>query len=145
LRMPWPGKTYWKQYPKPGFAEIFFNATMDRGEAFCEVVKAIALRNGYPAEDIGQYLQPIERGRMGFHCFTFNYQPDDSRERQMVKNTYLEVSQKVMEMGGLFTNPYGVWAKMVYGKVTGFDTVVRSVKRAFDPQGILNPGTLLDR
>jgi FAD/FMN-containing dehydrogenase len=145
LRKPWPGKTYWKQYPKPGFAEVFFNATMDRGPEFMEAISIIAHNHDYPVSEIGTYLQPVERGRMGFHCFTFNYDADSASELTGVRELFLAASRKVLDMGGLFTNPYGPWAAMVYSKVTGFDTVIRSVKKAFDPHGILNPGKLLDQ
>jgi FAD/FMN-containing dehydrogenase len=144
LRKPWPGQVYWKQYPKPGFAEVFFNATMDKHVVFLEEVRAVARRNDYPVDEIGFYLQPIERGRMGFHCYTFNYDPADVYETAKVRSLYLETSTRVFEAGGLFTNPYGLWAQIVYQKVTGFDTVIRSVKKAFDPHNILNPGKLLN-
>jgi FAD/FMN-containing dehydrogenase len=144
LRTSWPQDRYWKQYPKPGFAEIFFNATMDRAAEFMEAVTSTAVEHRYSPAEIGIYLQPIERGRMGFHCFTFNYDPDNASEKDKVKTLFRNASQRVIDLGGLFTNPYGIWAGMVYKRVAGFDTIIRSVKKAFDPQGILNPGKLLN-
>lgn len=142
LRKPWQGETYWKFFPKPGFSEIFFHAPLNRAPDFVRAMVQTAVKNGYPAEEIGIYLQPIERARIAYQCFAFHYDPASIIEKERVRHLFLEASRMVVDMGGLFTNPYGPWAEMVFSRAAGYVRVLRSVKRAFDPNNILNPGKL---
>ncbi|MCX8126810.1 MAG: FAD-binding oxidoreductase, partial [Dehalococcoidia bacterium] len=142
LRKPWPGERYWKFYPKSGFCDIFFHAPLNRSPEFIGAMAAVASKYGYDEQDIGIYLQPVERARVAYQCFTFHYDPADPAEKERVESLYLEASRAVLDMGGLFTNPYGAWAGMVFGRATGYVKVLRAVKNAFDPHNILNPGKL---
>lgn len=142
LRKPWPGDDYWKFYPKGASSEIFFHSTLNRAQEFNQAISAIAARYGYPAGDIGIYLQPIERARICHYQFSFYYHPDNERDRERVRALFLEASQKVTDMGGLFTTPYGPWAEMVFSRAATYTRVMRTVKAAFDPDNIMNPGKL---
>jgi FAD/FMN-containing dehydrogenase len=59
-----------------------------------------------------------------------------------MKGLFLCASRMIVGMGGLFANPYGQWADMVFSQATGYVKVLRAVKKAFDPHNILNPGKL---
>ena len=45
-------------------------------------------------------------------------------------------------LGGFFIAPYGPWADMVYSRAAAYTATLKVVKRAFDPDNILNPGKL---
>lgn len=112
LRKPWSfsGKDgYWKLRPKGGCHEVFFHATMERIPEFTAALTQIATAYGYPVDDIGIYFQPLERARMGFYQYSFHCNPEDAREVDKVRKLYLEASERVVNMGGLFTTPYGAW------------------------------------
>jgi len=142
LRKPWPEEKYWKFFPKPHFCDIFFHAPLNRAPEFHGAIARVAVKHGYPVDEIGVYLQPVERARVAYQCFTFHYDPANVAEKEMVRKLFLDASRVVVDMGGLFTNPYGPWADMVFSRAAGYVRVLRSVKKAFDPHNILNPGKL---
>ena len=142
LRSHWPNEPYWRFYPRPGSAEIFFHSTLDRAAEFADAISQIAEAGGYPPEDIGVYIQPIERARIAHFSFSFNYDPADAAEKEIVNQTFLAASKAVASLGGLFTTPYGPWADMVFSRATGYVKVMRAVKDTFDPNHIMNPGKL---
>jgi FAD/FMN-containing dehydrogenase len=59
-----------------------------------------------------------------------------------VSDLFLDASKLVINMGGIFTNPYGQWAEMVYSRSATFTKVMKILKNVFDPNNILNPGKL---
>jgi len=142
LRKPWPNETYWKFFARGSSAEIFFLGTLDRAEVFNRTVLEAAERYDYPASDIGIYLQPIERGRICHYQFSFPYRPDDPSETAKMRALFLETSRQVVTAGGFFANPYGPWADLVFSRTASYNRVMRTVKAAFDPGNILNPGKL---
>lgn len=142
LRKPWPQENYWKFYPKTAFFDVFFHAPLNRAPEFIRAIASVASNYGYAEQDIGIYLQPVERARVAYQCFTFHYDRENQMEKERARELYLEASRTVLDMGGLFTSPYGAWAGMVFARATGYVKILRSVKKAFDPHGILNPGKL---
>ena len=142
LRKPWAGDGYWKFRYQGACHDIFFHTTLDRVPEFTTMMAEVAAKHGYPTKDIGIYLQPLERGRACFCQFGFHGNPDDSKDVTRVRAIYLEASERVISMGGLFTTPYGPWADMVYRRTGHYTTVLKVVKNALDPNHILNPGKL---
>ncbi|MFC1870575.1 FAD-binding oxidoreductase, partial [Chloroflexota bacterium] len=122
--------------------EVFFYTTLDRVAEFTLAMEGMAAEHGYLTKDIGVYLQPIERGRACYCQYSFHCDPDDAREVDRVYRLYLEASEMVISMGGLFTTPYGPWADMVFSRTAGYTAVMKVVKDALDPNNILNPGKL---
>jgi FAD/FMN-containing dehydrogenase len=142
LRKPWQGDGYWKFRYKGACHDIFFHTTLDRIPEFTSAMEEVAAKYGYLTRDIGVYLQPIERGRACFSQYSFHCDPNDSRDVDRVRCLYLEASELVINMGGLFTTPYGPWADMVYSRAATYTSVMKVVKNALDPNNILNPGKL---
>jgi FAD/FMN-containing dehydrogenase len=142
LRKPWTKNEYWKYRYKGSCHDVFFHTTLDRVEEFTQAIDKLSAKNGYPTRDIGFYLQPIEHGRACYCRYGFHCDSDNSRDRERVHTLYLEVSRRVVDMGGLFTTPYGSWADMVYRNTSTFTTVMKVVKNTLDPNNIMNPGKL---
>ena len=142
LRKPWAGETYWKFRYKGACHEIFFHTTLNRVAEFTRAIEDVSSRHGYRADDIGLYVQPIEYGRACYCQYGFHCNPGDAKEVKRVKDLYMEASEVVIGMGGLFTNPYGPWADMVYRRTAPFIDVMRECKKAIDPNDIMNPGKL---
>jgi FAD/FMN-containing dehydrogenase len=133
---------YWKLRYKGGCYDIFFLTTMDRVPQFIKAVYEAADSQGYPSTDIGIYIQPIQQGR-SCHCeFNLPYDPSNPREVGQVRDLFMSASNKLIEMGGFFSRPYGPWADMVYNRNAAAKEAVQKVKNIFDPNNIMNPGKL---
>ena len=106
------------------------------------MVEEIATRHGYPANDIGGYLQPIEHNRACHLEFNFFYDPASGPGVEKVQSLSREAAPALMKEGALFTRPYGELAKLVYDKATDYAATLKRVKKLFDPNNIMNPGNL---
>lgn len=142
LRQPWPGETYWKDLYRGGSTEVFFYDTLDKAPQYLKAITGSASRHGYPAKDIGVYLQPVERARILFYHFAFYSDPEDRAQQEKVNKVFIDSSQRAMAMGALFATPYGPWSDMVYRRAPAYTGVLKTVKDALDPNHILNPGKL---
>jgi FAD/FMN-containing dehydrogenase len=142
LRSSQPEDNYWKTRHKGSTQEIFFLTTLDRIQEFESVVYRKATESGYPAEDIGIYLQPLERGRACHLEFTFPCDLSSSREKERVKELKRGLSEELITAGAFFSRPYGEWADMVYRRTTVYTNTLKELKKIFDPKNILNPGKL---
>ena len=142
LRKAWDKDTYWKHSYKGACHEIFFHTTLDRAPEFTQAIKGVAAKYGYPTRDIGVYIQPLERARISFLQYGIPCDPNDASEVERVHKIFLEASELVIQMGGLFTTPYGPWAEMVYSRTGTYTKTLRIIKSTFDPRNILNPGKL---
>jgi FAD/FMN-containing dehydrogenase len=142
LRKPWSKDGYWKFAYKGGCQDVFFHTTMDKAPEFTSAMYGLAAEHGYPTRDIGFYLQPIEYGRVSLCQYSFYYDPNDAKDVDVVKKLYLEASERVIRMGGLFTTPYGPWADMIYKRTSAYTAFMKVIKNAFDPINIMNPGKL---
>jgi FAD/FMN-containing dehydrogenase len=133
---------YWKIGYKGGCQDIFFVTTLDRTLGFMSEMDAAAEKSGYPALDIGVYIQPRHQGT-NCHCeFSLPYNPDNTEELSRIKALYKEASESLMEKGALFTRPYGIWANMAYRKDIVSTNTLKGIKDIFDPNGVMNPGKL---
>ena len=143
LRQAWPKeRTYWKLAYKGGCQDIFFHTVMGKAMSFSEAIGKIAVKHGYPAKDLGFYVQPvIYGGACHFEC-NFYYNPDNSKETDMIKKIYTEVAKAVLDQGGFFSRPYGPVVDMVYQRATDYTTELKKVKKLMDPNNIMSPGRL---
>lgn len=140
LRKPWDKETYWKFRYKGACQDLYFLTTMEKAESFTAAVKGVAAK--YGLGDLGVYVQPIERGRAVQCSYHFYYDSANQIETQKVQKAWLEGSAVALDMGGLFVNPYGAQADMVFTRAAKWGNVLKVVKNAFDPNDIMNPGKL---
>jgi hypothetical protein len=133
---------YWKMRFKGGCHDIFFLTTLDRTPEFTIAMPALAQRLGYPAEDMGVYIQPIVQGT-SCHCeFSLYYDPAKPSELDATRRLVNLGSEEIAQIGGFFSRPYGAWKDTAYRRATGTLTMQRKIKKIFDPNEILNPGKL---
>jgi len=130
---------FWKESPKGAFQDIFFTSTLDRTPAFIEAVQTLALAAGFPVEDLGVYIQPINMG-VGCHCeFTLSYDPHCPQESARARKLFGEASESLASLGAYFSRPHGIWAHLQLNKDAQSTLALKKVKGIFDPNGILNP------
>jgi hypothetical protein len=142
LRTPQSADNYWKARYKGSTQDIFFITTLNRIKEFHDKVYEKASQQGYSPQDIGVYLQPLERGRACHLEFSFSCDLTSSKEVEKVKQLSRELSEEMISSGGFFSRPYGEWADMVYRRTSVYTWTLKEIKKIFDPKNIMNPGKL---
>ena len=142
LRSSQPENNYWKTRYKGSTQDVFFLTTLDQVSSFQKQVFITATEHGYPADDIGIYIQPLERGRACHLEFSFPCDLSSLQEKEKVKKLVVELSEELINNGAFFSRPYGPWADMVYRKTVVYTNTLKEIKKIFDPLNILNPGKL---
>ena len=74
--------------------------------------------------------------------FSFPCDLENEQEKESIRELCTELCKDLINEGAFFTRPYGALADMVYSKATGYATMLKELKKVFDPNGILNPGKL---
>jgi glycolate oxidase len=121
---------------------IPFYVNLDEIPEFNRMAEAISKKHGYPTKDLYGYLMPIEQSHTCYYDFNVHYNPDDEKETEKMKKLFLELSEKVIDNGGVIDRPYGPWAQMIYSKNQAYYKFWRQVKNILDPNEIMNPGQL---
>ena len=143
LRQPWPKNTpYWRTRCLGGCQSLFFITRPNMTPQFIDIMEEVAAQYGYPVDDIGGYIQPIEHNRACQMQFDIFYDPDSEIDVELVRSLYLDAASVMASEGALFTRPYGELADLVYESATGYATALKRVKKIFDPNNVMNPGTL---
>ena len=137
-----PSEPHWKMRFKGGFQDLFFLTTLDKTPLFAGSVCDLAKLQGYPAESVGVYIQPIVQGT-SCHCeFSFYFDPANAEmtigTRKMVEAGSADIGQR----GGFFSRPYPPWKEIAYRNSPATVAMQKKIKAIFDPKGILNPGKL---
>ncbi|NVM30562.1 MAG: FAD-binding oxidoreductase [Candidatus Helarchaeota archaeon] len=121
---------------------IPFYVNIDEIPEFNQRAETISKKYAYPIEDLYGYLMPIEQAHTCYYDFNIHYDPNDEKETEKMKRLYLELSEDVIENGGVIDRPYGPWAQMIYSRNRPYYDFWRQVKNILDPNEIMNPGQL---
>jgi len=136
------GEPYWKLRYKGACQDIFFLTIYDKLEGQIEAMNDLAEKAGYPASDLGVYLQPIVQGT-GCHCeFNLFYDPGNQNELNRVKELSTSAVMALMSKGAFFSRPYGESAGVILNRDAATVAVLNKLKKIFDPNNVLNPGKL---
>jgi len=119
--------------------KIFFLCTMSNVARYVEAMKAEAEKLGFPAEQIGTYIQPIVQGRGVYVEFSLFASDDQAALRDEL---FTAASKALFDQGAYFDRPYGEWNDMVYANCPDAVGAMRKLKKIYDPLNILNPDQL---
>jgi FAD/FMN-containing dehydrogenase len=134
---------YYKQKPKGGFIDIHFLTTLDKAQHFIQIMSDCSARHGYPASELGLYIQPILFGRACHTEFSIYYNPEDRTAVEEMNSFYLKASGELSKAGAFFSRPYGYWSDLAYARCQDTALALKKVKSIFDPDHILNQGKLV--
>jgi hypothetical protein len=133
---------YWKLRNGGSCHDVFFLSIYDKLEKLINVMSELADRYGYPASDMGIYIQPVVQGT-SCHCeFNLFYDPDNSDEVNRIKELSYSATKALMDQGAFFSRPYGDNAGMIINRDAASVAVLSRIKKIFDPNNIMNPGKL---
>ena len=136
------GEPYWKLRYKGACQDIFFLTINDKLEGQIGAMNDLAEKAGYPALDVGVYIQPIVQGT-SCHCeFNLFYDPGNPNELNRVKELSTSAVMALMAKGAFFSRPYGESAGVILNRDAATIAVLNKLKKIFDPNNVLNPGKL---
>ena len=133
---------YWKLRYKGAYHDIFFITTYAKLDDQIDTIYDLINRSGYPALDMGIYLQPIVQGS-NCHCeFNLFYDPQNQGEVERVKNLSTSAISALLAKGAFFSRPYGESARMIVNRDAASVAALNKVKTILDPNHVMNPGKL---
>ena len=97
---------------------------------------------GYPAAEIGVYIQPVVQGT-SCHCeFNLFYDPANPGESSTIKDLSTGVIGNLIAGGAFFSRPYGEFTGAVMNRDAATVGALHKVKSILDPDKLMNPGKL---
>ncbi|MDD5434940.1 MAG: FAD-binding oxidoreductase [Nitrospira sp.] len=133
---------YWPLRYKGDCQDIFFLTTLNRAPEYVKTMQSLSLFHGYPFNEVGIYIQPVQQGVSSHITFSFPFNREKLSEVKKAQNILSEGSETLMQQQAFFSRPYGMWADMVYNRNAQATMALKKVKNIFDPNNILNPGKL---
>jgi FAD/FMN-containing dehydrogenase len=134
------GEPYWKLRRKGACEDVFYLTLYDRLTGQIRLANDLAEKAGYPASQMGVYVQPMVQGT-SYHCeFNFAYDPENRREANRVKELSSSAVKSLLASGAFFSRPYGESAGMILNKDGATVSVLHKFKNIFDPKNVMNPG-----
>jgi hypothetical protein len=98
--------------------------------------------NGNGGIELGFMIMPLNFGGSYYFEPTLYHNPDDSKENDVSRKLFMEISRSLIHAGGFFPRPYPLWADEVYFRMGGYHRKIKMMKLLLDPNNIMNPGKL---
>jgi hypothetical protein len=133
---------YWKLRSKGGSQDIFCMSNFQNVSELVNVMYKLADKSGYPATEMGVYVQPLVQGANYHVEFNLFYNPQNPKESATIRELVTASVNPLIAAGGFFSRPYGEIARSVLNKDAATVQALRKVKSILDPDNIMNPGKL---
>ena len=128
--------------PKNVEAYYIVGKIHEANNQFVKAMGEVASKYGYTLADLGFYLQPLELGRACHWECNLYYDSGSQAEVDTVRKLYAEAAEVLLNMGVLFTRPYGILADPVYSRAASYTIALKKLKGLLDPNNIMSPGKL---
>jgi hypothetical protein len=133
---------YWKLNYKGACQDIFFITNYQGVESTIDCMYQAMDDAGYPATDLGVYVQPLVQG-CNYHVeFNLFYDPENKKETKLIKELSAGVINPLIAKGAFFSRPYGENARAILNRDAATVSALRKVKGIVDPDNVMNPGKL---
>jgi FAD/FMN-containing dehydrogenase len=133
---------YWKVRYKGACEDIFFITINDKLKELTGLMSDLADAAGYPASDMGTYIQPVVQGT-SCHCeFNLFYDPENRVEAERIRNLAAKATKALMAHGAFFSRPYGENAGVILNRDRATVTALHKFKKVLDPNNVMNPGKI---
>ena len=107
---------------------------------FCETAEKLMEKHKFSPV---VWLAAVDHGRQGLVMPIVLFDPKSSEEYETVKTLDTEMTEQFLSMGGVPYRPNAnVHAPMVMSKSKEYYELLKKIKRAVDPNGIMHPGRL---
>jgi FAD/FMN-containing dehydrogenase len=133
---------HWKLRPKGSCEDVYFLTTQERIPGLVETVQGLAATAGYPVTELGVYVQPIVQGTSYHVEFSLFYDPADAAETDRARKLSRASTRALMDAGAFFSRPHGENARMIMNRDGASVEMLKSLRKMFDPNNIMNPGKL---
>ena len=134
------GNPYWKLRPKGACQDVFYLTVREKLAGQIAAMNDLADKAGYPATNVGVYIQPIVQGT-SYHCeFNLFYDPANAGSAIGSRTLAASAIQSLMAKGAFFSRPYGENARMILNRDAATVSVLHKFKKIFDPNNVMNPG-----
>ena len=134
--------TYWK-HNRGICREVIFATTLDQVNHLYSAFTEVAEKVGFPLERIGAYVQPVVQGISAECVFDLYADPGDATEANALNALLREGRKRLLDEGAFFNRPFGSITDAVLEKTSPeMVKAIQDVKAIFDPNHVLNPGTL---
>ena len=122
---------------------IPFYARKSRIIEFNKEISKMVTKSGYAINDLYGYLMPIEQARIFYFEYTLYSSKKDIKNSNIIQNLFAEISEYIINQGGIIDRPYGIWSEMIYSKMPRYLELLKEAKQILDPNNIFNPGKIL--
>ena len=123
--------------------DIGFYTTLERAPIFHDAICSLAAKSGFPVERMGVILLPVERGRAVYCEYDLYFTAEELLNGRRIIQIFSTLGERIIEMGGYIPIPYGPLQAGFYSRLQGvYVSLVRDLKKKFDPNNIMNPGKL---
>ncbi len=100
---------------------------------------------GYDPAEVGQLIVPVYFGASAYLESDLYYDPGDTENATQAAAARRSAFSAVLAAGSMVDKPTGEVADMVFAKAdSGWLTVLQRFKRIIDPDGLMNPGQLIE-
>jgi hypothetical protein len=133
---------YWKLQVKGASQDIFFLTNFQSVASTTDVMSKMAEKAGYPATDLGVYIQPLVQGANYHVEFNLFYDPANPKETEKVRQLVISSVNPLISSGAFFSRPYGEITQTILNRDAATVQTLRKVKTILDPDNVMNPGKL---
>ncbi len=134
---PWNRDPYWKHGVLGDSLDIFFVTTRNKVSQCESSFHRVLEEYGHAVEGIGEYIQPLEYGRVFHMEYNIPVRPGSHQDGEL-KSLSRKAVAEISKQGGFFSRPQGIWAEEVFNLCPSNTATQMTLKKVFDKNNIMN-------